>query len=228
MPRPISPMTLTSTGVEWDEDSLAKRYAFFRKVRNEVRLDLLYYPYWVIELHGRATWRFFGQKAVAMLLVSDARSGRCLRISAPPVLCEEHILPSETEEESPFFPAELKSGSGSSVQTRAHIAPALHEEDAVIQTAETFALSAWNRRYNLPLGPRADIACTEKKALFLHKPFWIMTMKEAQTAQKEKMFIFDASTGLGGLSEYWNVAEYAMSLRDSSAASSHSTSPSAN
>ena len=56
-------MTLTSTGVEWDEDSLAKRYAFFRKVRNEVRLDLLYYPYWVIELHGRATWRFFGQKA---------------------------------------------------------------------------------------------------------------------------------------------------------------------
>ena len=55
-----------------------------------------------------------------------------------------------------------------------------------------------------------------------------MTMKEAQKDQKEKLFIFAASTGLGGLSEYWNVAEYAMSLRDSSSDSPHFPSPSAN
>ena len=37
--------------------------------------------------------------------------------------------------------------------------------------------------------------------------------------RKEKLFIFDASTGLGGLSEYWNIAEYVMELRGRNAPS---------
>ena len=38
---------LNSTRVEWDENRLARRYAFFRRLRGRVRLDLLYYPYWL-------------------------------------------------------------------------------------------------------------------------------------------------------------------------------------
>lgn len=48
---------LNSTRVEWDENRLARRYAFFRRLRGRVRLDLLYYPYWLAELRGRAKWR---------------------------------------------------------------------------------------------------------------------------------------------------------------------------
>lgn len=204
-------MLLSSTGVAWDEERLAGRYAFFRKLRDKVSLRLIYYPYWLMEPHGTATWRFFGTKPVAMLMVTDARSRRCLRISAPPLLKEERLLPAEASEKTPFFPAVLENESFS-LKVQAHIAPALYEEESAKRQAEDFALKAWNRKCNLPLGPRAALACTDIAATFLYKPFWLMTTEEKTQDGRDKLFIFDASTGIGGLSEYWNVAEYAMAL----------------
>lgn len=207
---------LHSTGVEWDEERLARRYAFLRGIRSEVRLDLLYYPYWLLELRGRAAWRFFGEKPVDMLLISDGRSGHCRRISAPPALREERLHPVETDapEKGSFLPARLEKpescGSSGARDARAHVAPALLGEEEATREAESFALKAWTRRCNLPLGPRAELACTERKAVFLHKPFWIMTPDRNAEPRGGKLFIFDASTGLGGLSEYWSIAEYIM------------------
>ncbi len=202
---------LSSTGVAWDEERLAGRYAFFRKLRDKVSLRLIYYPYWLMELHGTATWRFFGTKPVAMLLVADARSGRCLRISAPPMLKEERILPAESSGTEAFVPACVKN-EDFSLSVSTHIAPAVQDEESVKRQAEDFALKAWNRKCNLPLGPRATLACTNIVTTFLYKPFWLMTTEEKTKDGKDRLFIFDASTGIGGLSEYWNVAEYVMAL----------------
>ena len=209
---------LNSTRVEWDENRLARRYAFFRRLGGRVRLDLLYYPYWLAELRGRAKWRFFGERPLVLLLAVDARSGRCLRISAPPALREESLVPAGTVKGEGFFPAVLE-GAGDSRTVQAHVAGNHIGEECAKRAAETFALSAWGRRCNLPLGPRADIVCTDRQIALLHKPFWIMTPDGDAEQRKEKLFIFDASTGLGGLSEYWNIAEYVMELRGRNAPS---------
>lgn len=209
---------LNSPRVEWDENRLARRYAFFRRRRGRVRLDLLYYPYWLAELRGRAKWRFFGERPLVLLLAVDARSGRCLRISAPPALREESLVPAGTVKGEGFFPAVLE-GAGDSRTVQAHVAGNHIGEECAKRAAETFALSAWGRRCNLPLGPRADIVCTDRQIALLHKPFWIMTPDGDAEQRKEKLFIFDASTGLGGLSESWNIAEYVMELRGRNAPS---------
>ena len=182
-----------STGVAWDEERLAGRYAFFRKLRDRVTLRLIYYPYWLMEPHGTATWRIFGTKPVAMLLVADARSGRCLRISAPPVLKEERIFPTGSSETETFFPAGLKN-EDTSLSVLVHIAPAVQDEESVKRQAGEFALKAWNRKCNLPLGPRATLACTNIVTTFLYKPFWLMTTEEKTKDGKDRLFIFDATT----------------------------------
>ena len=207
-------MTLRSTGVTWDEESLTRRYGFLRRVRNEVSFKLVFYPYWVLELHGRAIWRLFGARPLAMLVVADARSGRCLQISAPPVLTMERLRPATTalSKQSSFFPAGLEGQHVPSKDVRAHVVRPLCDRKAVQNNAETFALAAWRRRCNLPLGPRADISCTDSTAVLLHKPFWIMTAQSNVKNGRNKLFVFDASTGLGGVSEYWNVVEYIMAL----------------
>ena len=210
---------LLSTGVTWDEDSLARRYGFVRRIRDEVRFELIYCPYWLFELHGQAHWRLFGARSLAMLVASDARSGRCLRVSAPPVLVTERLLPASAVfcESGPFLPARLKGPHVPEKDVRAHVVRPLCDRKTGQSNAEAFALAAWRRRCNLPLGPRADILCASNAATLLHKPFWIMTSLSPAASGRNKLFIFDASTGLGGVSDYWNVVEYVLSLNAGSA-----------
>lgn len=206
-------MLLRSTGVTWNEERLARRYGFLRRMRNDVSFELIYYPYWVLELHGKAVWHLFGARPLAMLIAADARSGRCLQISAPPVLTTERLRPAATDlpEQSPFFPARLE-GNVPENDVRAHVVRPLRNRKTVQGSAEAFALAAWRRRCNLPLGPRADISCTDSAAVLLHKPFWLMRARPTVKDSRNKLFVFDASTGLGGVSEYWNVVEYVMAL----------------
>ena len=207
---------LNSTGLVWNEERLAGRYDFFRRRREEVRLDLLYYPYWLIHLAGSAKWRFFGEKPMEMLLVSDGRTGRCRRVSSLPQPAEERLVFSgETDGFSPAcFEAEAESGTA-----LAHVAQPLLEQSAAEAEAEAFALAVWNRRCNIPLGPRADIRCGHREASLFYKPFWIMQPKVRPESGVEKMFIFDASTGLGGVTEYWSVVEYVKALQQKAEAS---------
>ena len=200
---------LCSSGLLWDGRRLAARYAFLRRRRGEVRLDLLYYPYRLLEIHGVAAWRFFGKRPLCLLLAQDARTGACLRVPSFPALREEKLVFLPGEGRAGFCPARME-GPGLAGQAPAHVAPPSCSGEEADKEAEAFALAAWGRRCNLPLGPRADIRLTGKKAFFLHKPFWIMR-PEAEPSDG-KIFLFDASTGLGGVSEYWNVAEYALSL----------------
>ena len=217
-------MILRSTGVTWNEESLTRRYGFLRRIRNDVSLELIFYPYWLIELHGSAVWRLFGARPLAMLVAADARSGRCLRISTPPMLFMERLSPAATalSGQSPFFPAGLE-GQHALNHVNAHVVRPLCDRKTVQNSAETFALAAWRRRCNLPLGPCADISCTDSTAVLLHKPFWIMTARPAAEDGRNKLFVFDASTGLGGVSEYWNVVEYVMSLESKAPAEDSKT-----
>lgn len=202
-------LTLRSSGLEWDENALTERYSFLRKRKDEVRLDLLYYPYRIFYMQGSAVWRFFGERPLEMLLVADARTGKCLRISSFPRFFEEKI--SFEQECTDFFaPALLETEDGTRAVRACVAAPACGEEEAA-ELAENFARSGWGRRCNLPLGPRADIRRIKKEAFFLYKPFWIIRPKELSDGGK--LFVFDASTGLGGVSEYWNVVEYVMKMR---------------
>lgn len=210
-------LTLCSSGLEWDEGALAGRYAFLRKRKEDVRLDLLYYPYQLFHVQGRAHWRFFGERPLEMLVVTDARTGKCLRVSSFPRFFQERLSFELPEHTDVFSPALLTDDGGTREVSVCVVAPMYGEEEASGK-AESFALSAWSRRCNLPLGPRADIRCTAKKTFFLYKPFWIMRPKEHPAGGK--MFVFDATTGLGGVSEYWNVVEYVLELQRASGQSS--------
>ena len=190
-------LTLNSSGLAWDAEALCARYAFLRKRREEVRLDLLYYPYRLFHLRGQASWRFFGKRPLEMLLVVDARTGKCLRVSSFPDVCEA------------FSPARVEA-DGQALEASAHVAAAVLDEAEAASRAEAFAIAAWGRRCNLPLGPRADIRCAESSSRLLCKPFWIMRPKERPAGGK--MFVFDATTGLGGGSEYWNVVDYVLDM----------------
>lgn len=196
----------------WDEEHLAARYAFLRRRRDEVTLDLLYYPYWLFSMQGTAAWRFFGEKPLEALLVADACTDRCQRVSSFPELREES-LSFDGVEDSAHFASALLRADGMERQVSACVVPLKSGEAQAGAAAEAFALSLWRRRCNLPLGPRAVIRCTEKKPLFLYKPFWIMRPKARSESGPGKMFVFDASTGLGGVSEYWNVVEYVLELQ---------------
>ena len=151
-----------------------------------------------------------------MLLVSDGRTGRCRRVSSLPQPAEERlVLSEETDGFSPArFEAEAESGTA-----LAHVAQPLLDQSAAEAEAEAFALAAWNRRCNIPLGPRADIRCGHREVSLFYKPFWIMQPKVRPESGVEKMFIFDASTGLGGVTEYWSVVEYVKALQQKAEAS---------
>lgn len=202
-------LTLNSSGLAWDTEALCARYAFLRKRREEVRLDLLYYPYRLFHLRGQASWRFFGKRPLEMLLVVDARTGKCLRVSSFPEVCEERIVFEHGNAAPEFSPARVEA-DGQALEASAHVAAAVLDEAEAASKAEAFAIAAWRRRCNLPLGPRADIRCSESSSRLLCKPFWIMRPKERPA--EGKMFVFDATTGLGGVSEYWNVVEYVLGM----------------
>lgn len=204
--------SLPSSGLVWDEEHLAARYAFLRRRRDEVTLELLYYPYWLFSMQGTATWRFFGEKPLEILLVCDAGTGRCQRVSSFPEMREESLSFDGSGDSARFAPGMLRA-DGMERQVYACVVPLKVGEAQAGDAAEAFALSLWRRRCNLPLGPRAAIHCTEKRPLFLYKPFWIMRPKARPESGPGKMFVFDASTGLGGVSEYWNVVEYVLALQ---------------
>ena len=206
----MADMILPSSGLEWDEERLAARYAFLRRRRHEVRLDLLYYPYWLLHVQGRAEWRFFGRKTLDLLLIEDGRTGRCFRVSSFPRCREEKIHCAERTD-GDFVPAGLEV-EGVQRAVRVHVAPRRREQEPAEAEAGAFASALWNRRCNLPLGPHADIRCTGLETLFLYKPFWIMR-PDGMTEETAKMFVFDASTGLGGVSEYWRVVTYVHALQ---------------
>ena len=204
--------TLHSSGLVWDEERLAGRYAFLRRRRDEVKLELLYYPYWLFHMQGTATWRFFGQKTLEMLVVVDACTGRSQRVSSVPECCEEGIRVDTDQEQDGFSPAVLKLEGDERTLSACVISPECNEEQAA-RSGEEFALSLWRRRCNLPLGPRADIRCMKSEPFFLYKPFWVMRPKEKPESGQTKMFVFDASTGLGGVSEFWNVVERVLQMQ---------------
>lgn len=204
--------SLQSSGLVWNEESLAGRYSFLRRRRDEVKLELLYYPYRFFHVQGSATWRFFGRKPLEMLLVADARTGKCQRVSSFPECREERVFFEEAQTMPEGFASALLKTEEEERSVSAHVVRPLYEENSVGECAEAFAVRQWSRRCNLPLGPRAVICCTEKNSLFLYKPFWVMRPREKPESGPGKMFIFDASTGLGGVSEYWNVVEYVLSL----------------
>ncbi len=207
----IMTCSLPSSGLVWDEERLAARYAFLRRRRDEVTLELLYYPYWLFHVRGSATWRFFGERPLEGLLVCDACTGRCQRVSSFPEWREESVSFDGGGDPAHFAAEKLKE-NGEERQVSACVVPLKYGEAQAGEGAEAFALDLWRRRCNLPLGPRAAIRCTEKTSLFLYKPFWVMRPKKEPESGQGKMFVFDASTGLGGVSEYWNVVEYVLAL----------------
>lgn len=193
-----------SSGLFWNRERLYGRYKFLRELREEVSFDLLYYPYWFVRLAGTVKWRFWGAKRAEQLRILDGRTARSLRLLSAPELIEETVEFLEEPAGGRFAAARVLSGGEALAVDGLHVAPFAADREEALRRGREDALREMLRFYNRPLGFRAEIEPTELEAESLYKPFWVMRAAN----DRDKAFVFDASTGLGGVAEYWNVVEY--------------------
>ena len=213
---------LPSSGLNWSIPALYKRYGFLRRLKEEVLFDLLYYPYWFLRFHEELSWRFFGKRVVEELRIVDGVSARTQKlIQDPESVCERVVFDKTPEHfESP---KRAQAGSGEGVaggrlfaqavvvrdeevlaRARAHVVPCTLTKDQALEKGHSDLVRDMGKFYNRPLGFWATMTSLGQEAAVVCKPFWIMRSQ----SHKDRLFVFDASTGLGGVAEYWNVVEY--------------------
>ncbi len=203
---------IASTGCLWSPERLRERYKFLRKLKEAVRFDLLYYPYWVLAQAGHLKGRWFAARPLFQYRVIDAVRGKNYRISALP---EEHT-------EHPEFTEDAAA------ERRVRQAPCRLSETEARAAADEATLKEWNRKFNRAWRPRVALNMDRTDCRLVYKPFWIMTPADQpeltawpefsatpaspatvdETAARRRLFLFDATTGLGGLAEFWHVVEY--------------------
>lgn len=176
---------LPCTGLLWDVERLRARYKFLRKVTEAVRFELVYYPYWVLCQQGNLKGRWFKARPLEQYRAIDAVQGKNYRITTPPERYEEQPAPGSLLAEARLDEAEAARLGGEAT------------------------LKEWNRKYNRPWRPRVALALDSTQAELLWKPYWLMTPEEQPEGdERRRMFVFDATTGLGGVAEFWHVVEY--------------------
>lgn len=205
--------SLPSTGLHWDIPRLHKRYAFLRKLKETVAFRLLYYPYWFLHFSESITWPVLGTKYVDQLRIMDGRTGRSYKLISPPETAPERMTPQETAE-GRFVLTQVAREEQILAQAEMHTVTALLGEEEALQRGEYDAHRELGRFYNRPLGFMAEIKTRASEALLLYKPFWIMRPRAGCAPEKQRIFVFDASTGIGGTAEYWNVVEYMFALEE--------------
>ncbi len=109
-----------------------------------------------------------------------------------------------------FAPATVFRNETVLVRARTHIAQCRVTESQALERAYNDAKRDMGRFYNRPLGFMATMTSLAREAVPVCKPFWIMRSQ----SHRERLFVFDASTGLGGVAEYWNVVDYLTSETD--------------
>lgn len=205
--------SLSSTGLHWDIPRLHKRYAFLRKLKETVAFRLLYYPYWFLHFSESITWPVLGTKYVDQLRIMDGRTGRSFKLISSPETAPERTSPQGTAE-GHFVLTQVARGEQILAQAEMHTVAALVGEEEALQRGEHDAQRELGRFYNRPLGFMAEIKTKASEALLLYKPFWIMRPLAHCAPEKQRIFVFDASTGLGGTAEYWNIVEYMFALEE--------------
>ncbi len=222
-------MQLVSTGVVWDIPRLWKRYRFLRALREDVFFFRLCYPYWLCTLTGSITWPVLGRRDTAQLRILDAREtrggrdvsgagdgrdvsgvrpGTSQKLLSRPETVPETVLPNYARADlhKPFPPQRAEDRTLE--RCPVHVAqPLLSADDAGARAAG----DGWRELQkccNLPLGIRADIEVRTTRAELIWKPFWVMR----SSSRAERVFVFDATTGMGGTAEYWNVISYLFDL----------------
>ncbi len=199
---------IASTGCLWSPERLRQRYKFLRKLKEAVRFDLLYYPYWVLAQAGRLKGRWFAARPLLQYRIVDAVRGKNYRISALP---EEYV-------EHPAFTEAGFTGEAPA-ERRARQAPCRLGEAEARAAADEATLREWNRKFNRAWRPKIALTLDHTDCRLLYKPYWIMAPADQpeltawpesgpETAARRRLFLFDATTGLGGLAEFWHVVEY--------------------
>ena len=187
---------LSSSGLNWAVPALYKRYGFLRRLKEEVFFDLLYYPYWRI---------------------LDGVSARSQKLIQAPESVRERIVFAEGPEDCAHPDNALKTCGGRQlaealvfrgedflVRARAHVVSCTVTKEEALQKGYSDLLRDMGKFYNRPLGLWATMTSLGQEAARICKPFWIMRSQ----SHEERLFVFDASTGLGGVAEYWNVVDY--------------------
>ena len=208
---------LSSSGLNWTVPALYKRYGFLRRLKEEVFFDLLYYPYWFLSYREELSWRFFGKRQVEELRILDGVSARSQKLIQAPESVRERIVFAEGPEDCAHPDNALKTCGGRQfaealvfrgedvlVRARAHVVSCTVTKEEALQKGYSDLLRDMGKFYNRPLGLWATMTSLGQEAARICKPFWIMRSQ----SHEERLFFFDASTGLGGVAEYWNVVDY--------------------
>lgn len=173
----------------FDVPALTAKYRFLRKMPpDSVTFHLIYHPYWSSELHGLAQGRFFSKTLSKPLIqnrVCDAYTARHYLVHSEPVT-EENALDA------------------------AELVPALLRQEDAATAFENLCQRDWTRKHCRVWQPHVDIQLVNHRIFLIYKPFWVMVpapMPEPHN-QDERVFVFDATTGLGGMAEFRPVLDY--------------------
>ena len=184
-------MQVSSTGLNWTPESLTKRYAVLRKAGADLRLDLLYYPYWVIGVQGEARGRWFPPRFLEEVSAVDAREGKVYHIVGFPEVTEENIV------------------EGSAVK----VLPISIECQEAKERAIAGVLKNWTRKFSHPLRPRLEVKTGKVDILAVYKPFWIASGSPKPSGG---FMVIDSTTGLAGLAEHKPIAMAWLALASTS------------
>lgn len=201
-------LQLPCTGIVWDIPRLCRRYRFLRSMREDVYFLRICYPYWLLSLTASVTWPVLGRRDTEQLRIVDALTGKSQKILSMPEKVVEQVVPDCTREDlsRPFPPRKPEVCGIESCPVHV-VQPVLSEEEACA-AATRDGMKELQKFYNRPLGIRADIRAQTAGAELLWKPFWVMR----SPSHAERVFVFDATTGTGGTSGFWNVISYLFDL----------------
>ncbi len=170
---------IVTTGLKLNPQSILKKYKALNRVKDSIKFDLLYYPYWVSVVLGIMNGFLVKDRPAAEMMIVDGVTERIRKIVHYP----------ETEQ--------------TIVKAENTVIENLVTRDKALSLCEAEAVRIWEKMKFHPLRPSLKATLKETKLELIYKPYWVLNNGQDMTV--DKILLVDATTGISNSPESGRV-----------------------
>lgn len=198
---------IASTGINWGQTKIIKRYKYLRRVAATLTFNLIYYPYWVVAVSGQAKGRWFPPRSIQSFKIIDGLQKKIYNVNTEPEVFHDVI---EICAGNSSYPIQITTGVNGDMFSLDKIEIVSHmvtrEEAGAL--AEVCVQKEWEGKFNRPWSGHVDLRIANSLATAICKPFWVITNNNPSIPVDNRDIVLDGTTGLVGMAEFLPVLNY--------------------
>ncbi len=171
-------MHLPCTELNYERQSILKKFRILRKIDLNLDFNLYYYPYWIVRLQGSVQPRWLPKHFFEESRAVDSYAGRIYKMMSLP---EYNLKKIDENDQLRVASVEISLDTASAI-------------------AEADILKKWNKKYRNVLRLNMNLNTENIEIFDIYRPFWIISRVESEF--ENEFMVVDGTTGLSGLSEF--------------------------